>query len=177
MLSVRPQWCEMIASGKKTIEVRKTKPRFETPFKVYIYCTQDKNVVFANHNNWRGNGKVIGEFICDRIRVENEVADQLVDVGLMRHSCLSSEELLRYADGNALYSWHISELKIYDEPKPLSDFFVYCDRCDKRPIDCKYAFEQSNETGYYSECTCDFKRPIERAPQSWCYVEEDKANE
>lgn len=37
MLSVQPKWCKVIASGKKTIEVRKTKPKLETPFKCYIY--------------------------------------------------------------------------------------------------------------------------------------------
>lgn len=36
MLSIRPTWCEEIASGEKTIEVRKTKPKLETPFKCYI---------------------------------------------------------------------------------------------------------------------------------------------
>ncbi len=41
MLSVRPKWCEKIASGEKTIEVRKTRPKLETPFKCYIYCTID----------------------------------------------------------------------------------------------------------------------------------------
>lgn len=39
MLSVQPKWCELIANGKKTIEVRKRRPKLETPFKVYIYCT------------------------------------------------------------------------------------------------------------------------------------------
>lgn len=39
-LSVRPKWCELIASGKKTVEVRKTRPKIETPFKCYIYCTK-----------------------------------------------------------------------------------------------------------------------------------------
>lgn len=38
LLSVRPKWCELIASGKKTVEVRKTKPKIEPPFKCYIYC-------------------------------------------------------------------------------------------------------------------------------------------
>ena len=40
MISIRPKWCEKIASGEKTIEVRKTRPKLETPFKCYIYCTQ-----------------------------------------------------------------------------------------------------------------------------------------
>ena len=40
MISIRPKWCEKIASGKKAIEVRKTRPKLQTPFKCYIYCTQ-----------------------------------------------------------------------------------------------------------------------------------------
>ena len=40
MISIRPEWCEKIARGKKTVEVRKTKPKLETPFKCYIYCTK-----------------------------------------------------------------------------------------------------------------------------------------
>jgi predicted transcriptional regulator len=39
LISIQPKWCELIASGKKTVEVRKTRPKLETPFKVYIYCT------------------------------------------------------------------------------------------------------------------------------------------
>ncbi len=41
MLSIRPEWCEKILNGEKTVEIRKTKPKIETPFKVYIYCTQN----------------------------------------------------------------------------------------------------------------------------------------
>ena len=42
MLSIRPKWCEKIAGGEKTIEVRKTKPKLEAPFKCYIYCTAER---------------------------------------------------------------------------------------------------------------------------------------
>ena len=80
LLSVRAQWCGLIASGKRTIDIRKTKPNIETPFKVLIYCTNDKK-----HHFWigkqhsyidsrrhdisdkDGNGKIIGEYICDMI--------------------------------------------------------------------------------------------------------------
>ena len=44
LISIRPKWCELIASGKKTIEVRKTRPNIETPFKCYIYCTKPKMI-------------------------------------------------------------------------------------------------------------------------------------
>ena len=37
LLSIRPKWCKLIADGKKTLEVRKTKPRCPLPFKAFIY--------------------------------------------------------------------------------------------------------------------------------------------
>lgn len=39
MISIRPKWCEKICRGEKSIEVRKTRPKLETPFKCYIYET------------------------------------------------------------------------------------------------------------------------------------------
>lgn len=33
MLSIQPKYCEMIANGKKTVEVRKTRPKAEPPFR------------------------------------------------------------------------------------------------------------------------------------------------
>ena len=38
LISIRPKWCEKIIGGEKTIEVRKTRPKLQTPFKCYIYC-------------------------------------------------------------------------------------------------------------------------------------------
>lgn len=40
LISIQPKWVEKIASGEKTIEVRKTRPKIDTPFKVYIYATK-----------------------------------------------------------------------------------------------------------------------------------------
>ena len=45
LISIQPKWCERIADGSKTIEVRKTKPKLDTPFKVYIYCTEEKRLL------------------------------------------------------------------------------------------------------------------------------------
>lgn len=79
LMSIQPKWCELIASGKKTIEVRKTKPKIETPFKCYIYCTKDslKEIMYeksdgaisdnGKHYSLLSTGKVIGEFVCDEI--------------------------------------------------------------------------------------------------------------
>ena len=57
LISIQPKWCELIANGKKTIEVRKSRPKIETPFKVYIYQTKKPVSVLIN-----GTGKHISEY-------------------------------------------------------------------------------------------------------------------
>ena len=73
LISIQPQWCEKIFNGEKTIEVRKTAPKIEMPFTVYVYQTKIKGkkgdsfmVVDALNENL-GCGKVIGSFVCDRV--------------------------------------------------------------------------------------------------------------
>ena len=46
LLPIHPEWCEKIFRGKKTIEVRKTKPKLQTPFKCYVYCTKKGKMFF-----------------------------------------------------------------------------------------------------------------------------------
>jgi predicted transcriptional regulator len=165
MLSIRPKWCEKIASGEKSIEVRKTKPNLETPFKAYIYCTMPDaknphNILElhgADGKIRKANGKVIGEFTCDRI---DEYDDDTIfsfrhedyarwnDFDLDR-ACMHPEDFQNYANGKWLYGWHISNLRIYDEARELSEFTgLRNTRFGASPYD------------------------IKRAPQSWCYVEE-----
>ena len=40
LIRIPPKWCALIASGKKTIKVRKTYPKLTPPFKYYIYETK-----------------------------------------------------------------------------------------------------------------------------------------
>lgn len=71
MQSIKPQYCELIAAGRKTIEVRKTRPKLNTPFKSYIYCTKDGFYGLQSKSNpalkTNASGKVIGEYVCDEI--------------------------------------------------------------------------------------------------------------
>lgn len=142
LISIQPRWCELIASGRKTIEVRKTKPKLQTPFKCYIYCTQgsSKDLRIIKQSTYHNRMKVIGEFVCDRIRCETEIADGLVDEVLESTSCVSARELYEYANGSALYAWHISNLKIYDKPKELNEFHFL-----KPPQSWCYVEEGENE--------------------------------
>lgn len=130
LISIRPKWCELIASGKKTIEVRKTYPKLPRPFKCYIYCTKDARnadkLLVPTEYHFRGYGKIIGEFVCDYIDMaqwEHITGYAGWNIGWTEKSCLTNDELATYAGKNdIIYGWHISDLKIYDNPRELSDF-------------------------------------------------------
>ena len=61
MISIKPEWCRKIMTGQKTAEVRRTKPKLNTPFKCLIYCTKDAK------SNELYKGQVVAEFVCDKI--------------------------------------------------------------------------------------------------------------
>ena len=168
LISIRPQWCELIANGEKTIEVRKSRPKLETPFKCYIYCTQAKPGWFNMLHMTRLDGKVIGEFVCDEMYGiyysmyphDPPVFEELGTLNrpdLMAETCLSEIEINDYLDGETGYGWHISALQIYDKPKELSEFASGNSR-----------LEFSNTEDGFSLRWSGMVRP----PQSWCYVEE-----
>lgn len=171
LISIRPKWCEKIISGEKTIEVRKTRPKMDTPFKCYIYCTAGRpylNIQISNERIMRdyletgsmksmtcplGNGKVIGEFTCNRVTNLFSNSRFWLDDDDVLHTCLSAAEMRKYANGaNGLYGWHISNLKIYDTPRELREFYAV-------PNEVEVALKEK-------------PKPITRPPQSWRYVEE-----
>ena len=166
MISIKPKWCELIASGRKTIEVRKSRPKLEAPFKCYIYCTKadqrlvdiirdgDENYGEIYHGKpvfiktekgsvcdmYGKRQKVIGEFVCDYIlEITPDTYghhEYFISDDDLNESCLTTNDLWEYGSGETLYGWHISDIVIYDKPKEISEF------------------------------------AMTRPPQSWCYVEE-----
>lgn len=217
LISIQPQWCELIFSGEKTIEVRKTAPKLETPFKVYVYQTKHKgkSIVSEVLSTVYGGGKVIGEFVCDKVEeYEGEFWDDdtyeriqepwepsdFAEYGeyeydtigengefygkgieLSKQSCLSWNELRKYV-GQGLkdfYGWHITDLKIYDKPKELSEFYTL-GNCEKYDFcnQCKNFHRGQGwlDGSYYDEDSCldNTRIPVTRAPMSWRYVEERK---
>lgn len=195
LISIRPKWYEMIVNGNKTIEVRKTRPKMNTPFKCYIYCTiggRDLNIPISQERLMRdyletgsmkslncplGNGKVVGEFICDQIYeletkahggsyyAKNE--DQSTTNFIAQQSCLTLKDMHDYLHAQKGYGWHISDLRIYDEARELSEFRRACPNswyCES----CAMYRENNGTCGNES-------LQLKRAPQSWCYVEEVRA--
>lgn len=150
MKSVSPRICGKVANGDCTILVSKTAPKCEEPFKCYIYETK---------------GKVIGEFICDKVFLlhpytyDGGNADlrhrKLIQTfegsskenEILAATCLTQDEMFDYIGAdNYGYGWHISDLKIYGKPKELNEFYT---PMGKRP-----------------------SYMVERPPQSYMYVEE-----
>lgn len=197
------------------LEVRKTRPKLEVPFKVYIYCTlppktelfthgcireyanelirlQSGEIVYGysmqlcldpkNRPYTKDNflcRKVIGEFICDSVH-QYSTADHVdgVDIStedVTRMSCLTKQELEAYEYSAepkdfslymiGLYCWHISDLKIYEKPKELIDFYTLkkCNSCRKSGYESTACIFDEN---------CRVPATITRPPQSWCYVVE-----
>lgn len=132
LLSIQPRWCELIVKEQKMVEIRKTRPKLKAPFIVYIFETKDiyyKNVThqWGNGKSFKHNlGKVIGEFICDSIDAYDlpyPAYQQEVPFDLLLKSCISYNYLHSYVgSGGRFYGWHISDLKIYNKPKELSEF-------------------------------------------------------
>lgn len=175
LISIKPKWCELIANGKKTIEVRKTRPKYDMPFKCYVYCTKGfKPNTKYGYKLWAGCGKVIGEFVCDNIDTYDddtiftfryEDYARWNDFDLNR-ACIHPEDFQNYSNGKWLYGWHISNLVIYDKPKGLSEFW----NADK----CPYVSENGCNYKFHCFRAGETKRcgqQIERPPQSWCYAE------
>ena len=183
LISIQPRWVEKIVSGEKTVEVRKTKPKLETPFKCYIYCTKGRSdclwrwgggvwydTQFPNERPNRLDGKIIGEFVCDRIdEFVNLPLSLFSPIGTLEQSCLTAEQIREYLNGKNGYGWHITDLVVYDKPRELREFakpaktayddegYLLCDGCE---------FANWNTE---KVCTKDFcpDRMITRAPQSW----------
>lgn len=175
MLSIRPKWVEKIVSGEKTIEVRKTRPKLDTPFKAYIYCTmpdaKDPHNILELHGAdgkiRKANSKVIGEFTCERIALiayDGGELSSTTNAAFSPATCLTQSEIIAYiGDKGRCYGWHISDLRIYDTPRDLGEFrracpnSWYCESC---------AMYRENN-GTCGNGSLQVKRP----PQSWCYVE------
>ena len=161
-----PKSCEQIANGEKTMLLSKIRPKLETPFKVYIYETKGRYVKFVQgaHTKYGyGRGKVIGEFVCDE--VVTDTAGQFAD-RFRKEGKLTLDEQRKYGGNKPLYGWHISELKIYDQPKELSEFKKAGFMTEEQWLYALYP----NTHCHYAAWAKKFE--ITRPPQSWAYVEE-----
>ena len=174
LISIQPKWCEKIFNGEKTIEVRKSRPSIPTPFKVYVYQTKHnggKAIVSEVLNSVYGGGKVIGSFVCDRVRlcIPFGLKGHLLSQEVYREMCLTKEQLDKYGGLKTLYGWHITEPKLFDKPRELGEFRKPCNHINDC-CTCKEA-EFQYDGDELRGLVCRREIPLIRPPQSWCYIE------
>lgn len=185
--SIKPYWFYLICEGKKTIEIGKSSPQSaDWNSVVELYSSKDKKSFNRIPKEFQEKyskylGKVAARFVCDK--VEQFTVGSFGCDDIQQHACLSYGKLIDYfykQDGSEDlevkfgYAWHISNLKIYDKPKELSEFRKPC-ICEgeyegEKYCDC-LSCELSGDSDY-GVVACD--RHLTRPPQSWQYVAELK---
>ena len=185
LISIRPKWCQKIISGEKTIEVRKTRPKLNPPFRCYIYCTKamerlicilrdgDENYGEIYHgktvfiktdegsicDTWGKRQKVFGEFTCDRI---DEYDDDTI-------FSFQHEDYARWNDFDLDRAcMHPEDFQNYANGKWLYGWHISDLKIYDTPRELR-EFTGLRQTKFGAEPV-----PITRPPQSWCYVEEEK---
>lgn len=172
MQSIKKKYVDLILSGKKKVEIRKTGPRYnegeDTVYKVFIYETK------ANG----GCGKVIGHYYSRVKRFDSAFSEWAWSVApagatmpmsedeawrlATKEGCVTEDELRAYLksyEGDyKLVFFHIFDLEVYDKPKSLNRF-------TRASIDL-------SKPSASAVCPMYGRKPLTRAPQSWCYVEE-----
>lgn len=179
LIPIHPEWCEKIFNGSKTIEVRKTAPKIDTPFEVYVYMTKHKGgkaIINEVLDCVYGSGKVIGSFVCDKIAsylsfLPYDSDDELcysISQDELAATCLEPYVLSEYGKGKTLYGWHITEPKLFDRPRELSEYALFgkcAEECDE------YDFCARDDVDGRMSCKYFKRKYLTRAPQSWIYVE------
>lgn len=190
LISIRPKWCELIANGKKTVEVRKTRPKLETPFKVYIYCTLPPKEELFTHG-------CIREYAHELIRLQS--GEIVYDYGM--RLCVDPEDR-PYSRDNFLCKKVIGEF-VCDETREIgfSPYYHGEYTCEERTYieQTRLTFDEMFEYlgegygyGWHISDLVIYDTPkslsefrglrktkfgyepvsLTRPPQSWCYVEE-----
>lgn len=195
LISIQPQWCEKIFDGEKTIEVRKTRPLIDMPFKVYVYCTKKRMTRVPSmyaylHKNERwacaeyGTIETWGE-IGDVI-VNPHLASEHVSFG-MHGKVIGSfvcDKIDEYEANER--GWYIypqdetcllcDEIAHYGKGKPLYGWHITDLKIYDKPkeLGAFRTIKCTNKNGSCSDCKIkpDCIKYLTRPPQSWQYVEE-----
>ena len=177
LASLKPYYYYLIGERKKTIEVRKSALK-DLPQDIVFYMSKDEKSFAKIPKKFQGKyrehfGKIGIRAVVDKIGKMKMIIDDFGNLILLSsiaiwgfNHCLSNDELDAYLDGKTGYGWHISDLKIYDKPKELSEFWgrkkclmadtVKCWNC---PATCLIINGKNCQ-------------PLTRPPQSYMYVKE-----
>ena len=176
LASLKPYYYYLIGEKIKTLEIRKSDLK-NLPQNVLFYMSKDEKsfekIPKEFQEKYRKHfGKVGIEFICDKsICLDYYPQDYTGMPGkfsemICKESCLSYNEIMAYKKEKLAYGWYISNLKVYGEPKKLSEFGRKCDYASE--IHCRDCLIR----GDWDSCCGVMCKPLTRPPQSYMFVEE-----
>ena len=187
LLSMRPVNVKKLTEGTLTIDIRKTRIRINPPFKIYIYCTKTKRDKTTGLNR----GYVLGECTCTKVHsFPFNINEYKITSTDLSKTGMSYLETYTYGMCQDLFGLELSQIEIYDTPKPLSDFcYAYapeitdldeelCKHC--YPTDYGEHKEYHTPNGVYmcegKYCADTYESLLEdtymisHPPRSWCRV-------
>lgn len=191
MQSIQSEHTENILSGKKTIEIRTTKPNIELPCEVYIYCTKGGKVLTTKTpkgEERKLNGKVVAKYTLNTIDEypyiefdSNGLKNYLIKNDELKRTCITYEQMCKYGKKKKLYGWNIDNLIIFENPEMLMAFRKECKDKHRYCPCCNHGYisygedttkEDIAEGGVDTEWFCC--NWVKKPPQSWFYVQELK---
>lgn len=107
ILSIKPKWAELIYSGKKTIEWRKSFPKRGNIECVYLYETAPVK-------------KITGFFTLAEIKIYmlSDAFKQMKEI--IEMGCVSVDDLQKYkGNRDCIYGWNIDKVTRFSEPWDL----------------------------------------------------------
>jgi len=165
LMSFKPKWVKMILSGEKQFEFRSNNVKnFKKGDKIYMYESSKRR-------------KIIAEFIVGELyECHENIESYFGEIHLTHIHDSKIQYAIGYTDQYAIgytdqpYAIEITELKIYDEPKDISEY-LYRNKFIKEVNEYYRSRSCSMETArrniiYIKNCI------VKKAPQSFCYVVE-----
>lgn len=191
LISIRPEWVAKILNGEKNAEVRLNVPKCDLPCEVFIYCTKGGKKLQGL------NGKVVAKFILNEtvgfgiskknhhIAFDKINSFMFMDKGLKEMTGLTYDMLKEYVGDKQGYFWKIDNLEVFDTPKELGDFYKNGTMTKEeyiakaKTVECIIKEMEHNYQDAMSIINIGYDKYIElrsvtHAPQSWCYVRENK---
>ena len=115
VLSIQPKWAEKIYSREKIFEVRKSELDWFSPNPdcrplIYLYEISPVKKI---------TGFVFLHWIYGVDRVQIIEADKCINKNLLKGSCLTREELIKYSNGKDLYFWELKDPFKFDIPQDI----------------------------------------------------------
>ena len=111
MLAVRPRWLQLILSGIKDVELRKSRPRTAEPFLVDLYETK----------SYGGRGAVVGRCLCYCVARVKDLSEM---AALQENSCVSTADMLQYSGQRHLCAWYLADIEQFSAQRLLSEYGI-----------------------------------------------------